>query len=924
MLTNREIRQPGSGVATSSPEGSASVAAASSVESLPTTQFIWGAGIECSFLPHLGVDQFKWTQHDRFWRQDLAMAKEQLGISYMRYAFPWHVLEPQQGVFDWSYADERMEEFERLGLKVILDVMHFGTPLWLKQAVGDPEFPEALEEYTQAIVERYQESIDIWCPCNEPLVCALFSGDFGFWPPHSRKWRGYMPVLSRVVQAVNRSIRAIRRTMPEAVVLLCDNVESYKTRCESLAVEVRRRNLRRFLVLDLLMGRMDPSHPLLPWLTAYGMSDIDLDWFRGNPQRPDVLGLDYYPHSDWQLDLVGASVRQSRSDNPIGLYGIGNAYYQRYGLPMMLTETSVEGQPINREIWLESTVDDVRRLREEGVPMLGYFWWPMIDQVDWDGALTHRIGKVHQVGLFKLVRQPDGTFARSATSIVRMYCDYVRSGETQIGKLTKVAEPTDTSEDQGPSIGVAIPEQTSAHQTLVELPVPTARKNGNGNGHNRAATLLDADPAPGLAGESPVAAMATPGAADVPASRENSSTDRYGIVVFSHLRWGFVWQRPQQFLSRFARKHTVLFVEEPFFDVRDGDKPYLSTHRVMPNVTVATPHIPPSYNHRPKLPELLRQFAQEAIDSMNDSGQFDHPLLWYYSPMDSAWSLGHFRNRGIVYDSMDELSQFTGAPKALVDNERRLMDYADVVFTGGYELFLKKQKLHQNTHFFGCGVEYEHFANARDENTIIPPDIDFMGRPILGWFGVIDERLDYGLLAEIAGKRPEWSIAMVGPVVKVDPNLLPHAPNLFWLGGRNYEVLPNYCKAFDLCIMPFAINAATEYINPTKVLEYFATGRPVISTPVKDVVRQYSDLVYIAKHQDEFIEAVSNALREPDEQRIERCIAKAKASSWDNTVKAMQTLIAEAIKKEDRKSNRSITPLSDVEIAHTYQPTPGS
>jgi glycosyltransferase involved in cell wall biosynthesis len=312
------------------------------------------------------------------------------------------------------------------------------------------------------------------------------------------------------------------------------------------------------------------------------------------------------------------------------------------------------------------------------------------------------------------------------------------------------------------------------------------------------------------------------------------------------------------------------------------------------------------------------------MESMNDSGEFDRPLLWYYSPMDSAWSLGYFEGRGIVYDSMDELSQFAGAPKAIVENERRLMEYADIVFTGGYELFLKKKEHHPNVRFFGCGVEYEHFAKARDENTVIPPDIDFLARPVLGWFGVIDERVDYGMVGEIAGERPEWSIAMVGPVVKVDPNLLPHAPNLFWLGGRNYEVLPIYCRAFDVCIMPFAINAATEYINPTKVLEYFATGRPVVSTPVRDVVRQYSDLIYIARYKDEFINAVAKALREPDNDRIRRGIEIAKASSWDNTVQAMQGLIADAIRKADRRSSRRIAPLSDAEIAYTYQATPGS
>src|SRR5579864_2581197 len=164
---------------------------ASGLESLPFSQFIFGSGIECSFLPHINVDQFRWTQHERFWREDLRRAREELGITHLRYALPWHVLEPERGKFDWSYADERIAEFDRLGFHLMLDVMHFGTPLWLKQAVGDPEFPESLERFTTELVGRYRSTVRTWCPCNEPLVLALFSGDFGFWPPHSRKWRGY-------------------------------------------------------------------------------------------------------------------------------------------------------------------------------------------------------------------------------------------------------------------------------------------------------------------------------------------------------------------------------------------------------------------------------------------------------------------------------------------------------------------------------------------------------------------------------------------------------------------------------------------------------------------------------------------------------------------------------------------------------------
>jgi glycosyltransferase involved in cell wall biosynthesis len=273
---------------------------------------------------------------------------------------------------------------------------------------------------------------------------------------------------------------------------------------------------------------------------------------------------------------------------------------------------------------------------------------------------------------------------------------------------------------------------------------------------------------------------------------------------------------------------------------------------------------------------------------------------------------------------MDELSQFTGAPKTLINNEARLMEHADIVFTGGYELWLKKKQQHDNAHFFGCGVEVEHFGKAALEDTAIPPDIDFMARPILGWFGVVDERVDYAMVGEMARMRPDWSFAMVGPVVKVDPNLLPHSPNLYWMGARDYQVLPNYCRAFDINMMIFAINAATQYINPTKALEYLATCKPVISTPVKDVIRQYPDTVSIVKTAAEFVAEAECLLNNPDPERIQRGLEKTRASSWENTVKQMEKLIKDAISKSERRSKRQIAPIAEAELVYQFQHTQGS
>jgi len=373
----------------------------------------------------------------------------------------------------------------------------------------------------------------------------------------------------------------------------------------------------------------------------------------------------------------------------------------------------------------------------------------------------------------------------------------------------------------------------------------------------------------------------------------------YGIIAFSHLRWNFVWQRPQQFLSRFAKAHPILFVEEPEYVLEPGAAPQLTLEQPVENITVAKFIVPRDLGRGPQFEEIAQALTEEAIEAVNTGGEFDSPLLWFYNPMDASWASFAFNRRGVVYDCMDELSQFKFAPDNLIENEKLLLAQADIVFTGGYELWTRKSKQHSNTHFFGCGVEYDHFAKAQEEGTAIPEDISSLKHPIIGWFGVIDERVDYDLIKQVAKAKPEWNFVMAGPVVKVDPNSLPKAPNIHWIGKKEYAVLPNYCKAFDICMMWFAINEATEFINPTKALEYLATGKPVISTPVKDVIKQYTDYVEIVKSPKEFIVCAENALSARDENRIQRGIEKARQSSWESTVARMQELIDEAIASND-------------------------
>ena len=392
--------------------------------------------------------------------------------------------------------------------------------------------------------------------------------------------------------------------------------------------------------------------------------------------------------------------------------------------------------------------------------------------------------------------------------------------------------------------------------------------------------------------------------------REISGSREHPIIVQSHLRWDFVWQRPQQLLSRFARNAPVLFIEEPIF-LDDAASDQLEITMPHKNVIRAVPRLRGS----------LRDDYDVAIAAVRDlavretgplgrlDGLFSNAIQWFYTPMPAPAMLGAFNETGVVYDCMDELAQFKFAPPDLMRRERLLMANADIVFTGGYKLFTAKSKLHSNVHFFGCGVDVHHFGAARSSDTSIPADARFDTK-IAGYFGVIDERLDYGLIGALAESHPELNVLMVGPTAKVNPADLPGAPNIHWLGQRPYDELPRYVKAFDVCLMPFAINEATEYINPTKTLEYMAAGKPIVSTPVADVVRNFTPVVTVAGTPAEFIDAVIKRAEDPDKSLIADGIEMASQSSWESIVSRMSELMSEAVDRSPILSS-----VSSVEVA---------
>jgi len=290
-----------------------------------------------------------------------------------------------------------------------------------------------------------------------------------------------------------------------------------------------------------------------------------------------------------------------------------------------------------------------------------------------------------------------------------------------------------------------------------------------------------------------------------------------------------------------------------------------------------------------------RRLVQNFLSGPFGKG-FEDPIQWFYDPMAVPAFAGQMGEILTVYDCMDELSKFCGAPPGITERELDLLERADVVFTGGRRLFESKSQHHDNCHFHGCGVDSEHFGKARAAQTVVPAELAMLRQPVLGYFGVIDERIDYELLASVAAARPNWSIVMVGPITKIDANLLPRNDNLHWLGQRAYSDLPAVCKGFDLCLMPFALNEATEFINPTKALEYMATGREIVSTEVADVVANFGTVVKIARTREEFVMLCERALDRPDTESITRGLKMAQQNSWDSIVAQLEGHMTEALR----------------------------
>jgi UDP-galactopyranose mutase len=371
------------------------------------------------------------------------------------------------------------------------------------------------------------------------------------------------------------------------------------------------------------------------------------------------------------------------------------------------------------------------------------------------------------------------------------------------------------------------------------------------------------------------------------------------IVTFSHLRWDFVYQRPQHLLSRLASNHNhrVIFIEEPVPD--PSGVLFWERSTPVPNVLVCRPHTPGeskgfSGDQLPHLKRLVAELVEE--EDLHDY------LLWFYTAMALPLADG-LKPQVIVYDSMDELSAFLGAPPELLEREEELFRRADIVFTGGPSLYRAKKDRHSNVHCFPSSVDTAHFSRARTE---LPEPADQSGipHPRLGFFGVIDERLDRDLVGAVAAAHPEWHLVMLGPVVKIDEASLPRPSNIHYLGQKSYKQLPEYLAGWDVCLMPFARNEATRFISPTKTLEYMAAEKMIVSTPITDVAEPYGKIVYLGGTPEEFIAACEQVLEASESERAETVAGMRgvlSRTSWDATAAGMDEMIREVLEARSAK-----------------------
>jgi beta-glucosidase/6-phospho-beta-glucosidase/beta-galactosidase len=407
--------------------------------------FFWATGIEDTFItaPHpvtgRTLDEYELTDHYRRWRADLDLMTE-LGVRTARYGVPWHRIQPEPQRWDWSWT-EPLERMLELGVEPQVDLIHYGLPGWLEGAYLNPDYPARAAEYAQRLAERFKGRIFWYTPLNEPRVTAWYCGRLGWWPPYRRSWRGFIAVLLAVAAGVQATVAALRAVDPEIVAYHVDATDLYGADDPGLEALAQQRQQIVYLPLDLVAGRVDAGHPLYDWLRRHDVEAAELEGLAARATPPEVIGLNLYPLFTCKRLLRDARGRL-RTRMPYterGLVeGVVRGYHRHFGAPMLISEIATSGSVERRLAWLERSVAAVRTLRAEGIPLVGYTWWPMFALVTWAWRQGRRSVADHllQLGLWNL----DPALNRVRTPLVEAYADLATAGARAAGSLIR-AQP---------------------------------------------------------------------------------------------------------------------------------------------------------------------------------------------------------------------------------------------------------------------------------------------------------------------------------------------------------------------------------------------------------------------------------------------------------------------------------------------------
>ena len=404
--------------------------------------FLWATGIEDTFItapwPQTGrtLDEYELTGHYERWWSDLALMRE-AGVKAARYGIPWHRIQPARNQWNWDFVDRAFDRLLELGVEPIVDLVHYGLPPWIENAYLHPNFPQFMAEYAAHVAERFSGRIYAYTPLNEPRITAWYCGRLGWWPPHRRGWRGFVSVMMAVCRGIVQTVHALRSVEPDALIAHVDATDLYRTDEPAFETEAAHRQEIVFLALDLVSGRLRPEHVLWPWLRKQGASPTDLEWLISYAIDLPLIGINLYPmFTNKRAERTGQGRLRWVMRYGTGelVERLGRLYWERYRAPIFISETASVGSVKRRQDWLLASIAAVKRLREQGVPLVGYTWWPLFALVTW----AYRQGAhapeyyLKQMGLWDL----DAHLNRIPTSLVARYLQLTEGGVEAIGRLS--------------------------------------------------------------------------------------------------------------------------------------------------------------------------------------------------------------------------------------------------------------------------------------------------------------------------------------------------------------------------------------------------------------------------------------------------------------------------------------------------------